>query len=46
MKKSTMLIVLTAAIATLTLSNAALAVSGAGAIALEFPVGARYNALG
>jgi type IX secretion system protein PorV len=35
-----------AAAALLGLSGTALAVSGAGAIALEFPIGARYNALG
>ena len=46
MLRTSMLTLMLAAVALLGLSGTALAVSGAGAIALEFPIGARYNALG
>jgi len=41
-----MLIMLLAAVGLLSVGSSVYAISGAGAIALEFPIGARYNALG
>jgi len=46
MLRKSLLIVMLAAAGTLAFSSTAHAISGAGAIALEFPIGARYNALG
>jgi len=46
MFRTTTLTLMLAAVSLLVFSSPALAVSGAGAIALEFPIGARYNALG
>lgn len=46
MFRPTMLTLILAAAALTAFAAPALAVSGAGAIALEFPIGSRYNALG
>lgn len=46
MFRTTTLATMLAAAALLAFASPALAVSGAGAIALEFPIGGRYNALG
>ncbi len=46
MSSKSLLIMLLAALTVLGAATSALAISGAGAIALEFPIGARYNALG
>ena len=46
MFRTTTLTLMLAAVTLLAFSSPALAVSGAGAIALEFPIGGRYNAMG
>ena len=46
MSRKHLLITLLAMTGALTVASSALAISGAGGIALEFPIGARYNALG
>ena len=46
MFRKTMFTLMLAALTLLVFATTALAVSGAGAIALEFPIGGRYNAMG
>ncbi len=46
MSRKSLLITMLAVAGLMSVASSALAISGAGAIALEFPIGARYNALG